>query len=61
MTGEGIWEGITTMIEIFERTDPAKSTGAASTGADSVKGSGDVTHTNPNSQQKAQLPGGDNL
>lgn len=36
LSGVGIWEGLTTMIEIFERTDPAKTSGQ-STGADSVK------------------------
>ena len=37
MTGVGIWEGLTTMIEIFERQDPTR-TGASgpSTGADST-------------------------
>jgi len=37
MTGEGIWEGLTSMIEIFDRTDPAK-TGRSnpSTAADST-------------------------
>lgn len=60
MTGEGIWEGITTMIEIFERTDPAKSTGGASTGADSAKGSGEATNSNPSLKQKTELPGGEN-
>ena len=37
MTGEGIWEGLTTLIEIFERTDPTR-TGASgpSTNADST-------------------------
>ena len=59
LTGEGIWEGITTMIEIFERTDPAKTSGH-STGADSVKGdqregSSATTTTNPSQQ----LPGGE--
>ena len=34
MTQDGIWEGITTLIEIFERQDPARSSASApSTGA----------------------------
>ena len=37
MTGEGIWEGLTTLIEIFERTDPARTGNSApSTNADST-------------------------
>ena len=33
MTGTGIWEGLTTLIEIFDRTDASKT---GSTGADST-------------------------
>lgn len=38
MTGEGIWEGLTSMIEIFDRTDPSKTAGSSnpSTAADST-------------------------
>jgi len=37
LTGEGIWEGLTSIIEIFDRTDPSK-TGSSnpSTAADST-------------------------
>lgn len=37
MTGEGIWEGITSLIEIFDRNDPARTAGSGpSTNADST-------------------------
>jgi len=67
MTGEGIWEGITSLIEIFERTDPTR-TGASgpSTNADSTvnkdAGSEHVVssvETTPKEGKKQSMGGGE--
>ena len=39
MTGEGIWEGLTTLIEIFERTDPSKTGGSGPSTAGTIDSS----------------------
>ena len=39
MTGEGIWEGLTTLIEIFERTDPSRTGGSGPSTAGTIDSS----------------------
>lgn len=41
-TAEGIWEGLTTMVEIFERQDPTK-TGSSGPSTDATNKDGTVT------------------
>ena len=58
LSGVGIWEGLTTLIEIFERTDPAKSTGpttldSASAHKSSTPG---ATQEGPQTPQDGEKP-----